>query len=136
MSRILVDTNVLISFLTDRDLTQQELAATLFSSTRGEDVLLLHQAVLTELVYVLTNVYALKTAVVAGVLRDLLAMPGVEPVDGLSWSRVLDLWPATVRDLGDAILLAAASTVRGDQLATFDRPLRRAAASQGIASRW
>jgi len=49
---------------------------------------------------------------------------------------VLDLFPATVRDLGDAILLAAASTVRGDQLATFDRPLRRAAASQGIASRW
>ncbi len=136
MSRILIDTNVLISFLTDRDLAQQEQAATLFAPARGEDVLLLHQAVLTELVYVLTNVYELKTQVVAGILGDLLAMPGVEPVDALAWPRVLDLWPATVRDLGDAILLAAALAVRCDQLATFDRHLVRTAARHGIASRW
>ena len=55
MSRVLVDTNVLISFLTDRDLRQQEQAAKLFSRGRSTDVLLLHQAVLTEMVFVLTN---------------------------------------------------------------------------------
>ncbi|MCK5231601.1 MAG: hypothetical protein KAR13_15115 [Desulfobulbaceae bacterium] len=31
MKKIIIDTNVLISFLTDRNLTQQEKAATLFS---------------------------------------------------------------------------------------------------------
>jgi hypothetical protein len=136
VSRILVDTNVLISFLTDRDLTQQELAATLFSSTRGEDVLLLTQAVLTELVYVLTNVYALKTAVVAGVLRDLLAMPGVEPVDGLSWSRVLDLFR---RRCGTSATRSSSRRRPPSAETSWRRSIARCAEprpARAIASRW
>ena len=49
MKRIGVDTNVVVSFVTDRDPKQQARAAELFgTATSGEQVIVLHQAVITE----------------------------------------------------------------------------------------
>ena len=66
MKRIVVDTNVLVSFLTDRDARQQARAARLFeAAAAGEVQLILHQLVATELIYVLRTVYAVDAALVA-----------------------------------------------------------------------
>lgn len=137
MTRVVVDTNVLVSFLTDRDLPQQGQAASLLTrAAAGEIQVILHQTVAMELAYVLRNLYRMNSEDVALLLRDLLALPGVVVTDRLPWSTVLDLWPSHVPDLADAILAAVASVDRCDAIATFDRTFRRRMAKLGVKSFW
>jgi predicted nucleic acid-binding protein len=124
--RVLIDANVVISFLHRRVPRQQRQAAKLFESAIEQRVqILLHQHVLAETVCVLLNVYQKPAADVAGTIADLIAMPGVERNNSLSDTRLLDLWPNTIRDFGDAVSAAVAQ----DEpccVATFDAKLRRA----------
>jgi predicted nucleic acid-binding protein len=137
MSQILVDTNVLVSFLTDRDAAQQDQAAHLFAAAEsGDSALVLHQIVLTELVYVLSNHYGLAAAEVSATLADLLALPGVATVDKLVWPLVLGLWPERIPGFADAVLVAAARDGRLEVVATFDLKLRRALKRHGLRSYW
>jgi predicted nucleic acid-binding protein len=137
MRRIVLDTNVLLSFLTDRDPEQQEKAAHLFDeAAAGELTLVLHQMVVTELVYVLRNLYSVAPEVIAATIEDVLAMPGIAPENDLVWSLLLDLWPAKVSDFTDAALAAVAIQGRHDALATFDRPFARQLARQGAGVYW
>ena len=137
MRRVLVDTNVLLSFLTDRNAAQQRQAAALLEeAASGASQLLLHQCVLTELVYVLRNLYERESRNVAAILRDLFELPGIEPVDALAWPRVLDLWPAPLKDFGDAVLVAAGVQHRADAVATFDRDLARRLSRFRLADYW
>ncbi len=137
MKRVLVDTNVLVSFITDRNAEQQVQASALFERAAGREVeVLLHQAVLGEFAYVLLNLYRLDPLEVAGLLRDLLVLPGARVVDGVSWMRVLDLWPGKVSDFGDAILAAVALTARVDCVATFDQRFIHQLRSLGAEIGW
>jgi predicted nucleic acid-binding protein len=137
MTRVVLDTNVLVSFLTDRNLTQQAQAARLLTrAAAGEIQVILHQTVVMELAYVLRNLYSMSSEEVAPLLRDLLALPGVVVADRLPWSTVLDLWPSQIPDLADAILAAVASVDRCDAIATFDRAFRRRVAKLGVKSFW
>jgi predicted nucleic acid-binding protein len=126
VKRVLVDTNVLLSFLTDRNAAQQRQAAALLEeAASGVSQLLLHQIVLTELVYVLRNLYAREPREIGDLLRDLFELPGVDAVDALPWPRVLELWPSSLKDFADAALVAAGLQHRADAVATFDRELAR-----------
>lgn len=137
MTSILLDTNALISFLTDRDEVQQARADALFrdAAERRADVIL-HQTVVTETVYVLTNLYGRSSSEVAGLLRDLLAMPGVVTLDDLAWPDVLDRWPDPYPDLADACLASVASRQPIDAVATFDRRFARQLRREGVESFW
>ena len=131
MRRVVVDTNVLISFLTDRNAEQQAQAVELFeAAAEGEIELILHQMVISEMVYVLGNLYQVEVAEIAEMIDDLLCSPGVKPVDEVVWSRVLELWPDAFKDFADAVLAAVTLEERHDAVATFDhafvRQLRRA----------
>jgi predicted nucleic acid-binding protein len=137
MNQILVDTNVLVSFLTDRDASQQEKAAELFAAAAsGGAALVLHQVVITELVHVLSNVYRLAAADVAATVGDLLALPGVATLDEIAWPVVLDLWPGKIPGFTDAVLAAVAQVGRYEVIATFDLKLRRALRRRGTRSCW
>jgi predicted nucleic acid-binding protein len=137
MRRIVIDANVLLSFLTDRDLQQQEKAARLFDdAAAGELTLILHQMVITELVYVLRSLYGVDPTVIAATIQDVLGMPGVTPVDEIVWALLLDLWPEKVTDFSDAALAAVMAQGRYDALATFDRPFVRQLVKQGLAAYW
>ena len=137
MSRIVLDTNVLVSFLTDRDLAQQVRAAKLFAAAAsGVDELALPQVVATEMVYVLTNLYKLDASSVAAILADLLALPGILPLDSVDWPAVLDLWPKRYADFTDACLAAVAQQGRFDAVATFDRPFARQLARESLTTVW
>ena len=137
MKRIGVDTNVVVSFVTDRDPKQQARAADLFgAATAGKHVLVLHQAVITEAVYVMYNAYEVKPSVVSAVMRDLLLLPGVVTVDDVEWRHIWSLWPRRIKDFGDACLTAVAKAGTFEVLATFDAAFARQARRQGVATYW
>ena len=137
MKAILVDANVLLSFLTDRDKTQQEQAAALFQAAADrEHALILHSITLIEMVHVFIHVYKADPLDVADAVSKLLEMPGVVSVTEIAWSLVLERWPQVIPSFGDAILAAVARQGRYDAVATFDGPLRKKLARQGSASYW
>jgi predicted nucleic acid-binding protein len=137
MKQILVDANVLISFLTDRNIRQREKAAALLQGAAArEHRLAIHSMSIVEMVYVLTQLYHEDPQSVAEDVADLLAMPGVISTDEVVWSLVLERWPHPIPALGAAILAAAVGGGLYDAVATFDRDLAKRLARQGSALFW
>lgn len=137
MTRIGLDTNVVVSFLTDRDPEQQARAATLIrDATRGRHLVVVHQTVILETVYVLHNLYGVSPAVVSASMRDLLALPGVVTACRLDLSALWRTWPHRLDDFGDACLAVGADTESLDRLATFDAAFAERARQLGIESAW
>ena len=137
MKEILVDTNVLISFLTDRNPEQQKKAAALFrEAAERKHLAVLHSISLIEMVYVLTRLYRAEPSEVADSIKSLLSMPGVATADEVSWDLVLDHWPEPISSLGDAIIASLASQSRFHAVATFDKDLRTKLSQQGSSSYW
>lgn len=137
MIRVLLDTNVIVSFVTDRNDAQQEKAARLFErGARGTLRLSLHQTVAAELVYVLLNVYKRQPAEVAALLSDLIGMPGLTPIDTMPWGLVLGLWPRNLPDFSDAVLAGVAQEGRYNAVATFDRTFTRRLGRLGVPEYW
>jgi len=125
MNRIVIDTNIVVSFLTDRNLDQQKLAAALFEgASAGKHELILHQIVATETVYVLRNIHHRSMTEVAASLQDLIELPGIVAIDKMPWSDLFDLWPQEIESYADAALVAVTRSGKYDYLATFDRNLR------------
>lgn len=122
MKRVVIDTNVVISFLTDRDPRQQEIAAKLFGDTAAAQLrIILHQTVITEVVYVLQNLYSQTQADVAAIVRELIDMPGIVVVDEMPWARLFEIWPSRIGTYADASLAAVAIAGGYEFVATFDR---------------
>jgi len=135
--QIVVDTNVLLSFLTDRNVAQGNKAEALMSAAaKGEVALVLPQIVLGELVYVLRNLYNTEATEIARTLDDLLASPGVFPADQVLWSHVLELWPGRIRDFADAVLASMTLQLGYDAIATFDRAFVRQLKRENVATLW
>lgn len=137
MVRVLVDSNVLVSFVTGRNATQRRSADLLLGAARDREILLLlHQQVLSETAFVLTQLYEQPTSDVREMLASLLRSGFVAPVDSLDWSRLLDLWPAVLPHFGDACLAASVEAVGADSIATFDRIFVRRLRKLGITTYW
>lgn len=135
--RVLLDTNVLVSFLIDRDSVQQERAAELLDRAADNELeAIIHQFVIAELIYVLTTTYATPKATVAEAVRDLLSLPGAVLRDAMPWTVVLELWPEEIGDFTDACLLAIAEAGNVDRIATFDRRLIRRLRARGLTPLW
>jgi len=130
---VAIDTNVLISFVTDRNLEQQSQAARIFESAkRSQITVLCHQNVVTEFVYVLDRIYHVEPITVHNMLRNLIEMPGIELVNELDLSHLLAVWPGKCPDYGDAVLLAFCKGHKDIRLATFDRKFIRVSHDIGI----
>jgi predicted nucleic acid-binding protein len=121
MKKVAIDTNVLISFVTDRNLEQQVQAARIFEAARRSQLTVAcHQNVVTEFVYVLDRIYHVEPSVIQKMLRDLIDMPGVMLVNELDILCLLSVWPDKCLDYGDAVLLAFCKENKDIRLATFD----------------
>lgn len=126
MREYLVDTNCLVSFITDRNPRQQAVIAKYFENAADLEITLcVIGPVISELVYVLNKIYRVEPEAIARSLRALIETPGIELIDGYHASSILELWPRSIADFGDAVLAAAAREAKYTLL-TFDRPLAKA----------
>lgn len=134
MKKIVLDTNVLISFLTDRNLAQQEKAAGLFARAAAQQIqIFCPQEVISEFVYVMDSVYRVEKGEIRDMLMDFAEMPGVEIVSDLDLGLVSQLWPARISDYGDAVIAALCKKTRDSAVATFDRKFSKELTATGIA---
>lgn len=127
MKKYLIDTNALISFVTDRNPAQQEIVAPLFeAASRLKCSLVCHQFVLAEFVFVMDRVYGTPKETINAMIRDFIAMPGVELHQETDFGLLLSLWPEKVADFGDALIAATAKAIKGTIIVTFDEKFRSA----------
>jgi predicted nucleic acid-binding protein len=134
---IVVDANVVVSFLVDRNERQRTAAKALLErASDGEIVAVVPQFAIFEIAYVLQSFYAIPPGEVAAVLRELIALPGVETVDDCPWKRVFEYWPEQFSGLADAATAAVAAASGYDAIATFDQKMIRRMEQTGIASYW
>jgi len=129
-----IDTNALISFVTDRNPSQQEPVARLFEqAAQARAVVLCPQNVLVEFAYVLDKVYRQPKALIRQMLTDFLALPGVTVVNDVDFAEVLDLWPEPIVDLGDALVAATARRAKKAAVVTFDQEFIKALRALKVA---
>jgi predicted nucleic-acid-binding protein len=133
MKRLLIDTNSLISFVTDRNPNQQKAVAHLFeAAARLHHEVICHQVVLIEFVYVLEKVYSLPKTEIKRLIEALVRMPGINFVNDADMKAVISIYPAPFSDFGDAVLAAYARQSTETGLFTFDRKFANAARKIGI----
>jgi predicted nucleic-acid-binding protein len=123
--RHIIDTNCLLSFVTDRNPIQNECMAAVFErAAKLEEEILVISNVITEFVYVQLSVYAQEESLIAGMVSDLLKHPGVQYHHGFFLDSILELWPESFGEFGDAVIAAAAKLLELP-VYTFDRVFRR-----------
>lgn len=121
MKKYVIDTNALISFVTDRNLSQQErIAGVLEDAARLKCSIVCPQHVLTEFVFVMDRVYGVSKAEIGAMVGDFIAMPGIELRHDVDFASLLALWPASIPDFGDAIVAAVCKSIKGSAVITFD----------------
>ena len=125
MKRYIIDTNALISFVTDRNPGQQDKIAAVFDrATQLKVKVLCPQNVLTEFVYVMNSVYDVANAEIRDMVKDFISMPGVEIIHEINLNTLLSYWPEKVPDYGDAIIAALCKDTSGSYVVTFDQKFR------------
>ncbi|OGQ97903.1 MAG: hypothetical protein A2505_05225 [Deltaproteobacteria bacterium RIFOXYD12_FULL_55_16] len=134
MKKIILDTNILISFLTDRNLAQQEKAEEIFSQAASlRTKILCQQEVISEFIYVMNSVYQVGKSEIRSMLLDFANMPGIEIVAELDLELVSQLWPTQISDYGDAVIASLCIKTRASAVATFDRKFSKELTAVGLA---
>ncbi len=124
MERKLVDADVILRYLLrDDESLFQRAKETLEKARTGEEKVVILESVLTECVYVLLKVYAVKRSDIAEKLRGFLYYKGVANPDKQDQIESLNLFGQTRLDFVDC-LLCAKSRTSGMPLVTFDEELR------------
>jgi predicted nucleic-acid-binding protein len=122
VKKYIIDTNVLISFVTDRNQEQQQKIAPLFESAAHlKAQLLCHQNVLTEFIYVMDRVYHVPKNEIARMIADLVEMPGIEIIHEIDFNTVLSCWPNPIPDFGDAVVASTGKIMKRSIIVTFDQ---------------
>lgn len=133
MKQIIIDTNCLISFVTDRNIIQQQkIAHLLTDAAKLRQTIICHHHVLSEFVYVLSSVYQLSDHTIHDMITELIAMPGVKLATDVNMNTILTYWPKHITDYGDAVLAAQCKDSKRTAIATFDKKLKNAASTLGL----
>ena len=133
MKTYVIDTNALISFVTDRNMNQQQkIAGLLDEASHLRCAVICPQNALTEFVYVLDKVYGTAKSKIRLMIKDFMALPGVKVDNDVDYERVLELWPKPLSDYGDAIVASVCQSHKGAVAATFDRKLINALKKMNI----
>ena len=109
MKKFIVDTNCLISYLTNRDETQRIFVGPYFdSAARSQCTLIVLDVVIIELVYVLSGVYCIDLETVHDIVHIILHTPGLTTDYNSGLESAMRLWPEKMNDFGDALIASYA----------------------------
>jgi predicted nucleic acid-binding protein len=137
MRHVLVDANVFVSFLIERNEKQRAAAKALIESAGdGEIVAVVTQFAVFEVTYVLQSFYGMPIRDVATLVRDMIALPGVMTIDDCPWKKVFEYWPEPLPGLADAATVAIAIANRCSAVATFDQKMRTRMQRLSVQSYW
>lgn len=137
LPHVVIDTNVVISLLTDRNEEQRARGKELLlRAETGDLVVVLPQFIVFEIAHVLRNLYAVPANTAASLIDDAMGLPGVVLITEYPWEQILDLWSARIPSIADAGIVAIALANRYDAVATFDQKLIRQMMNLGVASYW
>jgi len=135
MSSFLVDTNCLISYVTDRNPGQTEkIAEVIEDASNLKCTIYLISNVITEFVYTIQIVYGQDSKFISRILSDLIANPGIEYLHSYNLKLILNLWPNKIKDYGDAVIAAAALEL-DVQILTFDKDFSKQLARSRIKNK-
>jgi predicted nucleic-acid-binding protein len=105
MKKYALDTNALISFVTDRDAGQHARISPFFrNAAELKCELVVTDTVLSEFVYVLAHIYAVPDAKIAEMIKSMADTPGISIDAAFDLDGLLELWPGKIRDYGDSVL--------------------------------
>ena len=120
----LIDTNVIIRFLTKDNEILSEKSAEIFDKIEsGEIKAKITDGVLAEIVYVIMKIYKKDRKFIADTLRRILNLRGIINRDKVQLRKALDVFEGRKIDIVDAILLARSEYCLG--VLSFDRDLNR-----------
>jgi predicted nucleic-acid-binding protein len=135
MKKLVIDTNALISFVTDRNLVQQEKITAIFEdAAKLKITVLCPQNVLTEFVYVLDRIYKHPKPKIRSMIADFITLPGVQIIHALNFEILLKLWPDQIADFGDAIVASVCMVEKGSRIVTFDTKFIRTLHGIGLTT--
>jgi predicted nucleic-acid-binding protein len=134
MKKFLVDTNCLLSFLTDRDQKQQELIQPFFEKAAGAEVeLIILAPIKFELIYVLDKIYRIPKPQIRSIVIDLFTNPGITFANADENHAEMKIWPEKISDFTDAVLAQYAQREKISIL-TFDKNFIKQLKKQNIKS--
>lgn len=134
MKKILLDTNCILSYLKNRNEFQFKKMGELFlqiSNLELEAFLIGH--VISEVIFVLENLYGANRKDIHKILTGLLANPGVSFESGYFPERIFEIWPSSFKDYGDAVIASAAYELNLE-VATFDASFQKELSKYRIKS--
>ena len=135
MKKYIIDTNALISFVTDRNLKQQQIMKTVFeTASLLKGIIFCHTHVLTEFVYVMEKVYQVPPEEIKEMVTDFMVLPGVRVIQAIDFKTIFHYWPKDIADFGDAIIAALCKAQKGSVLLTFDQKLIRQIKTVGLTA--
>jgi predicted nucleic-acid-binding protein len=135
MKRYIIDTNALVSFVTDRNPTQQQAVAPIFAAAAHlEARIICLQHVLTEFIYVMEKIYSQPKKQISTMVLDFIQMPGVEIVHEVNLKSALSCWPDPIHDFGEALVAALAMAEKSANIVTFDRRFAAGLKKLGIGA--
>lgn len=121
MSRLWLDANVILRFLTGEPEEMHERSARLMArAEQGEVRLYVSQLVLAEVIWVLKSFYGNSMTEIADVIGALVSAPGIEVDDREIVIRAVQLAQEKNVDYIDAFL-ALQAAARDERVCTFDR---------------
>ncbi len=120
-ARVVVDTNLLVRYLTDDDPTKaMAVDALLKKASQGKIKILLPSVVAAELVWVLESFYRMSREQISELVDAILHTPGIEVQDEAIISETTRLYGQTNIDFVDAWIIEFAKALGVRKIHTFD----------------
>jgi predicted nucleic-acid-binding protein len=132
---VVIDTNLLVRYLTDDEPQKTKAVDTLLNSARkGEIKVLIPSIVIAELVWVLESFYKMMADDITGLVEAILNTPGVDTQDKLVIKGALKLYRSKKIDLIDGWIIEFAKAKGAKRIYTFDKKHFRDAEEVDIVS--
>jgi predicted nucleic-acid-binding protein len=120
----LIDTNVVIRFLTKDHEELSEKSAEIFKKIeKGEIRAKITESVLAEIVYVIMKIYGKDREFTAKIIKKILGLKGIVNRDKTQLKKALNIFVNQKVDIVDALLLSRAKQCLG--ILSFDKDIKR-----------